>query len=538
MRLLFQRLVSAPQAKHTRNPAKRVIPIAVLPLLLAAVLPILAALYLADRQTRQDEIAYLETLADETLRRGINSRMQLVQALEAMKREPSTPCSPANLERMRQISAVSLHLRGMGVIQDGQLRCSTLSASPRPEAIDGKRFVTATGIEAWTDARLPFAPEQPFNIYARHGYATIIHPEVILDIPRKSPDIVIGLVISNPKTVTRERGKVLPAWLERYTPHQSAVIDDGTHLVVFKASKEHNIAGVAASLKSGIHRSVWRTALFLVPIGLFGSALFGYAVVVLTRWGLSVPAQLREALKRHDMYVRYQPIVDMRTGRWIGAEALLRWQKPDGTHVPPDEFIASAEKVGLIQDVTRYVTDIVLRDLPTLLKIQPGFHVSINFSALDMQEGGPIDYLRERLHRLQIPPETLIVELTERGLFDMAQTQPLLEAVQAMGVRVAIDDFGTGYSSLSVLESCKLDIIKIDKLFVAAIGTQAANSPVTTHIISMAQKLGIELVAEGVETQAQADFLRDSGVQYAQGWLYARPMAIEELRFKLRPMPI
>ena len=130
------------------------------------------------------------------------------------------------------------------------------------------------------------------------------------------------------------------------------------------------------------------------------------------------------------------------------------------------------------------------------------------------------------------------MELTERGLFDMAQTQPLLEAVQAMGVRVAIDDFGTGYSSLSVLESCKLDIIKIDKLFVAAIGTQAANSPVTTHIISMAQKLGIELVAEGVETQAQADFLRDSGVQYAQGWLYARPMAIEELRFKLRPMPI
>lgn len=512
---------------------KRFYVVASVPLLLAALMPIAASLYMAHRKAGEDQITYLTTLADEVLRRGIASRQQMVAALDQLDKDPHPPCSQDSMARMQQMVGTSFYLQGMGSVVDGKLVCSTLTLGSDPVALTGKEVVTSTGISTWIDARLPFAPEQPFHIYARNGHAVIIHPGIVIDLPVLNADVALGLSITAPKALIRSRGPLQEAWLDLYHPHVSSQTDSDTHHIVFRSSKESNIVALAAAPKAMAYEGLGAQALVLAPLGLVASAVLAFAVAALTRWQLSPRSRLRAGLKRREFFVLYQPIVDLQTGQWVGAEALLRWRRNNGrgkdTLVPPDEFIAEAERTGVIAHITRYVMDRVLEDLPGLLKARPGFHVSLNLSTQDLVADGPVQYLQRRFEAMGIPPGAVMLEVTERGLVDIEAARPALQAGRQIGASIAMDDFGTGYSSLSMLESIDIDTLKIDRIFIASIGAQAAISPVTTHIIEMAHKLHLNVIAEGVETQFQADFLRERGVRQAQGWLFARAMPLDEL---------
>lgn len=510
---------------------KRFYVVASVPLLLAALIPMAASLYLARLKARDDQVAYLTSLADEVLRRGIASRQQLVAALNELDKDPSPPCGQASLARMQQMVGTSFYLQGMGSVVDGKLVCSTLTLGSGPVELAGKPMVTSSGISSWIGARLPFAPEQPFHIYARNGHAVIIHPGIVIDMPVLHADVSLGLAITTPKALIRSRGPLQEAWLDLYHAPAPSLVESDTHHIVFRSSQENNIAALAAAPKALAYEGLAAQALVLAPLGLVASATLALGVAALTRWTLSSRSRLRAGLRRREFFVLYQPIVDLQTGRWTGAEALMRWRrgKGPGTLVPPDEFIAEAERTGVVAHITRYVMDRVLEDLPDVLKASPGFHVSLNLSPQDLVADGPVQYLQQRFDAQDLPPGALMLEVTERGLVDVEAARPALQAGRQIGASIAMDDFGTGYSSLSMLESIDIDTLKIDRIFIASIGAQAAISPVTTHIIEMAQKLGLDLIAEGVETQFQADFLRERGVRHAQGWLFAKAMPLAEL---------
>jgi sensor c-di-GMP phosphodiesterase-like protein len=242
---------------------------------------------------------------------------------------------------------------------------------------------------------------------------------------------------------------------------------------------------------------------------------------------------VRRAIRQRDFYVEYQPIVELESRRVIGAEALVRWKSAQGK-IQPDHFIPLAEDRGLIHLITGQVLAIITEDLPRILEIDPNFEVAINMSAGDLRSGFTLERLDLLLDAAGAQPRNIGIEATERAFLHDPETAELIGTLRRKGFRVAIDDFGTGYSSLACLQSLSLDTLKIDKAFVETIDTNGATSQVVLHIIEMARSLHLEMVAEGVESEAQAQFLLRRGVRYAQGWLFSRPVPIESLLQKVQ----
>jgi sensor c-di-GMP phosphodiesterase-like protein len=229
-------------------------------------------------------------------------------------------------------------------------------------------------------------------------------------------------------------------------------------------------------------------------------------------------------VRKREFIVHYQPIVELATGNCVGAEALVRWKRPDGSLVRPDLFIPLAEQSGLIQPITDQVIDAVARDLNELLVQYRSVHVTINVCAEDIKSGRILEAVAARIGRTGIENRQIWLEATERGLLDIEEASRTIEEARTRGHKVAIDDFGTGYSSLQYLQNLPLDTLKIDKSFINTINRQSATSSVVPHIIDMAKALNLSVVAEGVETVEQAEYLIEHGVEYGQGWHYGKPM--------------
>lgn len=319
-----------------------------------------------------------------------------------------------------------------------------------------------------------------------------------------------------------------PEWFRVISKGSQATFVDHGYVICIVRSADTDVAAVAAAPASYAARRVTQFAVLFVPLGLVCGLALVWAVIYVSRRSLSLPSVLRAAARRGEFFVEYQPIVEMNSRRWVGAEALVRWRRPDRI-IRPDSFIPAAEESGAITLITRSVAAIVAADLPRILTIDPNFEVAINLSSADLESQSTLTMLEEILRGEGVRPANLEVEATERGFLQGAEVHNLIAKIRSLGISVAIDDFGTGYSSLSRLHDLALDTLKIDKAFVDTIGTDGVTSGVVLHIIEMAHSLKLEMVAEGVETEEQASFLLQRGVRYAQGWLYGRPMPVASL---------
>ena len=263
-----------------------------------------------------------------------------------------------------------------------------------------------------------------------------------------------------------------------------------------------------------------------LPLALLLSMLMGYIVWLATANRMSLSWQISYGITAREFMVYAQPLINARTGACDGIELLLRWHNPRQGWIPPDVFIPLAERQNLIAPLTRFVIGEAVRHLPSL-PARNSFHIAINVAASHFHDKAIIDDLQSLWWPANPKPQ-LIVELTERDSLPVVD-QRVVSHLHEIGVQLAIDDFGTGHSSLSYLKTLSPDILKIDKVFTAAIGTDAINATVTDMVISLAQRLNISLVAEGVETAEQAEYLRERGVDVLQGYFYARPMPLADI---------
>lgn len=271
-----------------------------------------------------------------------------------------------------------------------------------------------------------------------------------------------------------------------------------------------------------------QTLLMGAGLGLLLMTAWIYLILRLSRHELSMATQLRQALAAGRIQVQYQPVMDLLSRHCVGAEALARWERERGEWISPDVFIPVAESAGLIQELTLAVLKVVVRDMQRMLGDFPGMSINLNLAPEDLKSERVARELTRSLAAAGLPAGAIKLEITERALVNSDTSRSLIHDFRSRGHQVAVDDFGTGYSSLSYLQSFELDVLKIDKSFVDAIGTEAATSQVIVHVIEMAKSLGLDTVAEGVETSAQVEWLIEHGVGFGQGFLFSKPLPAQD----------
>jgi diguanylate cyclase (GGDEF)-like protein/PAS domain S-box-containing protein len=250
---------------------------------------------------------------------------------------------------------------------------------------------------------------------------------------------------------------------------------------------------------------------------------------------LDIQDGLRKAMEAGQLHIAYQPIVDLADHHIIGAEALLRWTHPEKGNIPPSDFIHVAEKSGLIVPIGQWVMrSACTRMMP--LHTECGIYIAVNVSVRQLVGDLFAAWVEDILTSTRLAPDALVVEVTETALMDdIGLVRSAFHRLRAQGVKVAIDDFGTGYSSLARLQGLPVDVIKLDRAFVTDVDTRPEARAMAAAILQVSGAIGARIVAEGIETEAEAATLLDLGYSAAQGYLFGRPMPIDELRARLTP---
>jgi EAL domain-containing protein (putative c-di-GMP-specific phosphodiesterase class I) len=236
-----------------------------------------------------------------------------------------------------------------------------------------------------------------------------------------------------------------------------------------------------------------------------------------------VLGELLHAIKRREIKLYYQPQIELTSRKIVGLETLVRWQKAADEFVPPMQFIPIAEKTGFIVSLGKWIFDEACKQANRWqeMGVMPAT-IAVNISPVQCRRPALVEEIRNSLKKWGIKPKAVELELTETVLLEPRSIETI-ENLRSLGLRIALDDFGTGYSSLSYLAQCEVDRLKIPREFVSKLATHKRHASIVRSIVRLADELGMESIAEGVEDEAQADFLMAIGCRRAQGFLYGRP---------------
>ncbi|WP_230537145.1 putative bifunctional diguanylate cyclase/phosphodiesterase [Teredinibacter turnerae] len=239
---------------------------------------------------------------------------------------------------------------------------------------------------------------------------------------------------------------------------------------------------------------------------------------------------LRVAFDQEQLFLMYQPKIDIQTGNTIGVEALVRWPLPNGDLVSPGVFIPLAEQSGLIIRLGEWILRTALTELRNLNENGwPGLEMGVNLSVAQLQHPALMDMLKTVLSDTGVDPSSVDLEITESiAMRDMAHKSQLISEIKALGFKVSVDDFGTGFSSLNYLQKMPVDCLKIDQTFVHAVN-EGNGRDIVELIVTLGRKLNMRVIAEGVETEAQANTVSELGCDEVQGYFFAHPLTREQL---------
>lgn len=455
------------------------------------------AIALAEARVR-DTVGALDNLAS----RGVNS------------------CAPGQIEAMSYAAFSTIPVKEVSVVgPDAQTLCTDLGLPLGERSmLSSELFVGAAGY--WLDIIALPTGERMVRLRRQvasgpNGIAALVPATLFL--PQVStqggPFSAYARIMTRQGTIIGEVGE---------KPHEAAGAD---FLAVMKSEKfgfdveivtsRARIAAQHADLK-------WFGPL---GAGLLLIAATGIVVLVPRRTARNPMAEIEHALEAGEFVPYYQPIVDIRTGRLCGAEVLVRWRKPDGTLVLPGAFIPLMESSDLIHTLTRNLMQKVCDEAGPSISRRSDLRIAFNFAGKLFSEPTTVKDVRNIFANSPIKFSQVVLEVTERDpIVNFTKTRQTIAALQDLGVRIAIDDVGTGHSGLSYMLKLGVDIIKIDKIFVDAIGTDRNSTTIVETLVDLARNMRMDVVAEGVENFEQVTHLRALGVRLAQGYVFAPPL--------------
>jgi sensor c-di-GMP phosphodiesterase-like protein len=461
--------------------------------------------------------------------------------LEGFDRMDLVRCSADHLDAMQHAAIQRPHVRAIGHWRAAERRCGVgfmQADGLRPPRADR---IYESGVIAWWPGPHTEIGGVPLFLMRYGDHDVAIDPRMLLEIdPTGSRQA--GLWVEGLRLAAMPWDADLP---EPRSVARGVTLDRGRQRLLSRFSHDALLPIDVVAIEPV--QSFWdrhaRTLLVGVGLGLGLVVVWLLFVLRYSRRQLSLASELRASIAAGQISVHYQPVIDLESGRCTGAEALARWQRDGRDSIGPDQFIPVAEAAGLLPDVSIAVLQATVRDLPMLLEQAPDLSINLNLGGEDLSSQRFADALAHSLQSARLPAAAIKLEITERALVNSDAARRLIREFRSRGHQIAVDDFGTGYSSLSYLQSFELDVLKIDKSFVDAIGTGAATSQVIVHVIEMAKSLGLQTVAEGVESIGQVKWLQDHGVDFGQGFLFSKALSASEFldyvrTNRNRPLPL
>lgn len=497
--------------------------LAMLAAVLSATLMMAGSYFVAIHQVEQNESWEMNAQGERFLARLEQLFGQLRESLDDLEAQPLRSCDDDMIATLQQVS-FNYRFVYEAAYMDASRICSN---RPRQEGLSLIRPPDIQGptYSYWLNTTTEPDENRAALMLGRGNFRVATSRGHLTDMVDLSPGSSLLVVLDHGTRAIPVLG-VAQAWppTGHWPPKtRDALQVTQTKLIYRMPTDNPEYQLVLISPRSGTHiPPVWW---WLLPACLLLALCVGFLVFLLVRQRQSLDAELTGAIRRGELQVLYQPIFDLDSRNCVGAEALLRWRRPDGTLTSPDLFIPMAENTGQIRQMTDFVLQRLLEQLGQLLRANPQLYISVNLAACDVMipRIGQVMARLLTLHR--VAAKQIAFEVTERGLIDVVVARENLQALRDVGHQVLIDDFGTGYCSLAYLQTLPVDCLKIDKAFIDALGHDAASSGVAPHIIHMAQSLHLKVIAEGIEHEAQAKLLSSEGVKFGQGWLFAHALS-------------
>ena len=475
---------------------------------------------LVERQGQED----VNLSARRVLTLGENRIGRVVTMLDNLATRGVDSCRNTSIDAMRQAAFAMAPIKEVAVVgPDGQTQCTHLGLPLGQRKVLSTEKLTGAPGYSLDIIQLGQRPERVVRLrrpsgLGAAGVAALIPSDLFL--PQVSTQ---GGPFSAYSSVTTSAGALIG---ESGVPTQAEADSHGPSFAARLKSERFGFTVMVAmprALFAASHGDLNKLSLFVPAV--IAVILIAFAALIPKRQPGNPVADLERALEAGEFVPYYQPIVDIRSGQLRGAEVLVRWRKPDGTLVMPGIFIPLAESSGLILALTRDLMRRVCEEAGAAIGQRPALKISFNFAGQLFKSESIVKEVRDMFTGSPIALSQVVLEVTERDpIENLTETRRIIAALQGLGVRIAIDDVGTGHSGLSYMLKLGVDIIKIDKMFVDAIGTDRNSTTIVETLVDLAHNMRMDIIAEGVENFEQVVHLRELGIRQAQGYVFAPPL--------------
>ncbi|VVE28759.1 EAL domain-containing protein [Pandoraea fibrosis] len=500
-----------------------------LPVLTGAIAGMLVMLLVGQIvQTRIDDFrlrAYVQEIMGFMGDASVSSRDALLSAMYS----GAVPCTDADILALRRVAMRSPYFHDIGRIHGTKLLCSAIAGrlDPEPE-LPPPSHETRNGVKLWHTLTGLVTPGVQVSATGM-GDVVVFSPPVLPERLATPPGGFASVASTSDMRFQFWRAGMFEDQQRIKLGATSRWLDIGPLRRYSECSGRVDVCASAIYVSSRIVTNPLGLVLAL-SIGAGAGALVGMSWRSRRRYRMSIDWVTQQAAESGGIHVVYQPLVRLRDRKIVGVEALARLNDSAGAPISPDMFIPIAERRGVIGLITRQVVRRALIDMHGRALADPEFHISINLAATDIVDSTFHTYLNQMSASLRVPRAQIALEVTERSTDSMTRLREALDRLRVDGYQIHIDDFGTGFSNLAYLSTLNVDALKIDRMFTQAIGTDTVGSAIVDQICKMAALLKVEVIVEGMETEAQANYMVARYPEaIGQGWLFGKAVPADDL---------